>query len=49
LAQPGHWLLAVFLLPLTFFGQDSYSTHNVVVYVILFAMIATLLKTRPQV
>ena len=30
-------------------GQDSYSTYNVVVYVILFAMIATRLKTRPQV
>jgi O-antigen ligase len=30
-------------------GQDSYSTYNVVAYVILFAMIATRLKTRPQV
>ena len=30
-------------------GQDSYSTYNVVAYVILFAMIATRLKTRLQV
>jgi hypothetical protein len=29
-------------------GQDSYSTYNVVAYVILFAMIATRLKTRSQ-
>ena len=30
-------------------GQDSYSTYNVVAYAVLFAMIATRLKTRPQV
>lgn len=30
-------------------SQDRYSTHNVVAYDFLFAMIATHLKTRPQV